>query len=493
MRHPTVLAAVLGVMGALAVLDINDSPLLPGSHRDGVEYLTAAEALVTSGRLQTPMPHWSNPSDRAPLSHFPPGLSMVLAGFLSAGVPGHAAALWSLALGAGGTIALLFLIGHHVSGLPGAISAAGLVAVTPAYVRVHTALWSEPLFLVALLLALLCLLRWPRRPWLAGAMAALGVGLRYAGLATTVLVTIVAWRQGKTARERITFSASAAAPSAIVLAGWLAHVASRGEVARSFGPYDRVGTALARIPATVVEWLTPWVEGNGVGALLAAVLLLALGGLVVRGAMGAPESNHDLRRLARIVAVFLASYAAVVISSRVFLDPAIPFDTRLGLPMIVLSTLLVGVSLPLFLAHARPYARAVVCAVALVWLVSSAREVSRGVRAVREGGTFYTSTVWINSEVIRWIRDQSGSYRRVYSNEPGLVHFLAGRASHSLPQKGESLETFWDTFKERPGVIMIAYPLHATDLPPEVILGPMDLRSMIVAREGVVLAPARGP
>lgn len=60
----------------------------------------------------------------------------------------------------------------------------------------------------------------PRRPLLHGIMAALGVAIRYVGVAGTAAAMIWALHQGKDWKERLGGMLLAGMPSALVLLGW---------------------------------------------------------------------------------------------------------------------------------------------------------------------------------------------------------------------------------------------------------------------------------
>lgn len=78
--------ALLGLLLAAAVaagvLGVNDSPLLPTTHADGVKYLSAATSLAKGGNLADPVARWSSPEESRFLAHFPPGYPLTLTGLI---------------------------------------------------------------------------------------------------------------------------------------------------------------------------------------------------------------------------------------------------------------------------------------------------------------------------------------------------------------------------------------------------------------------------
>jgi len=388
-RLLVVAAALVAVLGVLA---INRSQLTPGVHGDSVEYLTAAESFRAGGTFTIPITHWSRADSVAELSHFPPGYAVALSGAMRLGLPAQAAGLWVTALAAGVVVAGVVLLVLPFGLVAAALSAGALLA-TPVFVRLHLAIWSEPLFVAITVLLLLALARRPGVYWLHGLLAAAGVAVRYVGVAGTLAAVVVGGLRGGTPRERLSAMAQAGLPSLFFLLWWGRRVDTSGEAIRDFGlqsGLDRVGAQLAGLAA---EWPIP------------------------RGLMGAVWPGGAT--VVRCALVFMGCYLSVVLVSRLFADPRIPFDARIFFPVLVLSTVL-AIAAAVSVARSRGRAGwALLGVVACGWGVAASSEVRQGVTAVNEYGLYFTSAGWAEDPVLQWVVDRATSYATVYFQRAG--------------------------------------------------------------------------
>ena len=71
-------ATLLGAVAFALALIITD-PVGPGLDPDALSYMGAAESVAAHGIYQIPAAKWSSADSTAPLAHFPPGYSTVLA------------------------------------------------------------------------------------------------------------------------------------------------------------------------------------------------------------------------------------------------------------------------------------------------------------------------------------------------------------------------------------------------------------------------------
>jgi hypothetical protein len=99
-------------------LFMNGSPVTPGVHSDGVQYLFAAESFVQRQTLAVPAASWRTPLMASGLTHYPPGFSLLIAIPVAIGIPARVAALLVIALSAGVAVAFSFLLTTRLSGLP---------------------------------------------------------------------------------------------------------------------------------------------------------------------------------------------------------------------------------------------------------------------------------------------------------------------------------------------------------------------------------------
>lgn len=560
------LRALLGLLLAAAVaagvLWINDSPLLPATHADGVKYLSSAASLAGGGELADPVARWSSPGDERFLSHFPPGYPLTLAALVRSGLRPHVAALWLTAASAGATAFLLFLVTSLLAGWWAGILAVLLFFAAPPVVLLHSTVWSEPLYLPLVVALVGTMALWPERSGIHGALAALGVLVRYAGVAGVAAAGGWAWylwgrREGGRSEPwrpggRWFAVALAVAPGIFALAVWGVVASARRESVRAFGFYGAgLGEDLAGLAGALVGWLAP-VPGGGAAVRWAAALCVGVVVLLVWAralrAVSEPAGEDEAelgtgrtvdaeagaeggvgegrpgdggaagpgaparRRLWASAALFSACYVLTVVLARLFADHEIPFDTRIFAPVFLVATMVTAVALvevvssvraataadgagaslpgkhPAVRRAAWPAAAAV--AVAALWLGGSLWISATGIPVMKDQGRFYTAWTWFTSDIVRWV-EGSGEWTHLYSNEPWLLLFQTGRTPRLLPTENDvgDWSAFEAVYRERPGPVVVLYPLRPDDLTPEELEARLGLRPELVRNEGVVLVP----
>ena len=182
-------SGVVGSWGLICLLMIWSIALVAitathgiGATPDSVNYLAGAESLLRSGEVLR--------ANGSPMTTFPPGLSLLLAGLSVVGfeVPGAVVALNALCAAA--SVALTFTLARSI-GLSTALSlaCATILATSKATLYVHVYLWSEPPFSVLVLAVLVMLVRGCAtsgfsggRLALIGAMVSAATALRFLGL-----------------------------------------------------------------------------------------------------------------------------------------------------------------------------------------------------------------------------------------------------------------------------------------------------------------------
>jgi hypothetical protein len=483
-------ALLLALVAGVGVLGINHSRLTPGVHGDSVEYLAAAEAFGADGTFSIPITHWSRADSAAELSHFPPGYSVVLSGAMRLGLAPQAAALWVTAFAAAvvaGGITLLVL----PFGLVPSVLSVGAILSTPVFARLHLAIWSEPLFMAITVLLLLALVRRPRASWLHGIMAAAALAVRYVGVAGALAVVLMGGLRGRTPRERVSAMVQGGLPSVLFLLWWRLRVDSAGEMIRDFGFQGGLDRTRIQLAGLLAEWPMP--GGVGGGTWLGIGALVFGTGLVWRVSREAAWREEARKGVLHGTAVYIGCYLAVVVLSRLFADPRIPFDPRIFFPVLMLATVLVTLAA---VEVARTRGRAGWIVLGLIaggWWLASVAEVRQGVRAVNEFGLYFTSVGWADDAVLRWVVDRSAPYATVYSNEPAMIYFLTGRNAKSLPREGEDVDAFAGQLARLPGPVVFIAPPHVDDLAPPLLVERAQLQRVVGSGRAVLFLPAGSP
>jgi hypothetical protein len=442
------LAVLLGAVACWFVFEWTQ-PAGPGLDPDAVQYVAAAKSLAAHGTLEVPDDSWDSPDSVEPLAHFPPGLSTVLALPVALGADAVQAARVVNGVAALVLIATVFLLASWAEGRAAGTVAAIAVAVTPAVAYEHLDVLSEPLFFALMAIALACMIRRPRSPVVSGIAAAASAMVRYAGVSIVAAVSVWAFVLPGTLRERVRRAALAAAPGIIALAVWMirTRLETHGGGIREFSVYGQIAPTLHEGARTLVTWTAPLVDGvwRIIPAAIAAAALIALGMDAVRRwaprtrALGGPPpasgtAADDRTSMAvAAIGVMAACYVAVVVTARMFADPAIPLDGRLLSPLMLLAIVAVVLTVAnAWRAWQRP-ARTIAAVILIAWCGASAWATAQEGSYAIETGNDYADESWFGSPLIAWVRDHAAG-RPLYTNYPPALYFHAGRWARALPQ-----------------------------------------------------------
>jgi hypothetical protein len=469
-RHLTPVTAIFAALilvGALAVLMMNSSWLLPGPTDDSIQYLTAAESFVDGDGFRVPFSSWASASDTAPLRHYPPGFSAAIGGVMTlTGVRSDVAALWILAVSGGLSLGLTFLIGYWTGGMVSGFLAAGLVALLPSFSTLHIGVWSEPLFLALTLATVALLVRWPDRRMVPVILAALSLAVRYVGFANVALVVV--WGLGRDREEsrlkRWVNGVASMVPALLFLLFWARSSESGGGTVRSLGSYWHLGSPLGGIQTLPAEWLV------GGPPFYSAPTWQSWAGLTILGALAwltwriwpASEMRRE-RRLWWVTATYFPLYAATIIGSRLVLDPDIPMEQRIWFPALLLLTIAFGVALPRVLERFRPRQAVVLGGILLLWVGALAYRGAQEMAESATDGRYYSHVDWRDSGFAAWAREVAPSLGTVYSNRPEVLHFFSGTHPKQLVRAGEDESAWEKAYEIRPGPIVLVDPAKLSD------------------------------
>lgn len=497
--RPAVLlsALLLGAAAFVLVLAVTDPPG-PGLDPDSLSYMGAAQSLADHLEYRIPSAAWTSADSTAPLAHFPPGYSSLLAVPVRLGMAPVQAARLVNALAAFATITVLVLL-LAGAGMPltGVLLALALFTMD-AMAEVHLSVLSEPVFLLCVALTLAALVRAPDRPLRAGVPSALGAITRYAGLA--LVGAAVLWSLVRPAPivTRLRRAAIALLPTLVVQGAWVLrthHIAGPTSI-RRFSLYGDLQPTLDQGAETMSRWLIPdpgWTDDaipyRGRIALAAGILLVALVMAGVQRGRRTPVEAFATRLLAAGT-LLLVFYAGMIVASRLVADAAIPFDQRILAPGLLLATVLVATGTTLWWRNARMPSRAVVAGALVVWAAAGAAVVWRDARYALEWGSDFAGAEWRSSELLEWGRTP-GARHPLYTNWPAAVYFHLQRPARDVPpgDDAHALAAFADTLCARDGRVLV-FTVPAPDLATDVALGRQDgLRVLQHFRDGIVLAP----
>ncbi|NLW51481.1 MAG: hypothetical protein GXY85_11670 [Candidatus Brocadiaceae bacterium] len=344
-RLPTAatLLVVVGLALAAVVVVLVLTPVHPYCTRDSASYLGAARNLAAGRGLTIP---WGTPAGR-PLVHFPPLYPAVLGAVGRLGADVLAVSRWLNALLFGANAALAALAVYGVAGNRRlSCLAALLMAGAQCMLRIHTAVWSEALFISLLLAALISLHAYTQRPlrrFFLSACAATALALlcRWTGpplVATGVLVFCVFGPGG--VWKRLGRAAAFGSLSVLPTALWLLRNLLAGGTATNrtfaFNPISPK-TFLAGL-ATVSGWAVPKFHPGWVGERqsLIPMALLCLGAACVAVRFvfrrGEGTAGRRLGRLPWAYVWFWFLYCGFLLVSLLFFDRLTPLDDRILAP-----------------------------------------------------------------------------------------------------------------------------------------------------------------
>jgi hypothetical protein len=457
-------AAVAGALliGAALV------PYGPGITPDSVHYLSAAANLRQGLGYATSVMPWDGPLPY-PLAAWPPLYPAVLA--VVTGLAGTNAGPWvlnALLLAASAWLATR-------SAEPMPLLGALILLASPAVIGVHAYVWSEPLFLLLVLLALRAqerMLAEPGAGHLAGAAALAGLACltRYLGvtLAVSGALTLVVRRRPL---QALSYAALSVAPLGL----WLLRNRS---VAGTFtgrrgaggeGVLEPVRQALD----TLGGWLVP-MDGRAahLGALVLAAVVLAW---ALRGGMG----RAALPWLA-FVGVYLV--VMVALAATVSFDP---LGDRLLAPVVPALAVLAARS-PAAVPVPGKAAPAVALAILLVAAPALVTARSVAYAALVTKGRGYRAARWRELDAVRLARQVQGT---LYSDAADVLFLDSGRPVRYLPEASAPVE---ELYRRSPTIVLTGQPTRPGLLGRDELLRSGLFRVERTLGRGAVLLPVGG-
>lgn len=301
---------VLGLAALAVTLALVATTNGPGLTDDSVNYLSTG-ANVADGR------GWVMLADQ-PLTIFPPGVPALVAIGELAGVTGQTTLRLLSALSFGGIVLLGSALVRRATSRAGVVAgAAGILAVSPALLGITTMAWSEPPFIVLVLLFLLRLddvvdrRSFTRADVLAlSALSSLAFLARYIGVALVVLAGATLLRSIRPLDRRLVarvtaFGAlSSLVPIAVMLRN---HAADGTYLGKRIPSSDSVADSAHRLLVTLGEWANPLANPNSPTlAWLGVATVALLTGAVALGWRRATTGHARLSMLLGYVTIYTA-------------------------------------------------------------------------------------------------------------------------------------------------------------------------------------------
>jgi hypothetical protein len=415
-----------------------------GVSTDSVAYIAEARSFRDGRPLELPVGIYEIYEDveigrdSIAAAHFPPLFPVVLALGGADDDPASSGRALNALLLAATVLLVAFMVERHTGSRGAALLAASFIALSPALLRTHAMVWSEPLFIALGVLGLLVLARYleeGRVSTLVTASVVLGLAwlTRYAGIAfvlTGVLVLAVAGPRPRKRRIVLLLVISSVPMAAFLIAMAFAGASGGGYTLAPHVP------ALPVLQEGAMSLRTLVLPG-GMPSLLTLLAWLPVVAIVVavlvrRTRTPSGRSDTKLAALPLVLYAFLPVYAAVLFLSLTTFAEPVSLEERMFVPVYVVAVALLACTLGRGLSKRR-LARGTVLFVLAGLLVANS---TAGAVLVRQGVTEergFTSPSWASSDGGGRISALPRS-TRIYSNFPEAVYITAGRSARLLPK-----------------------------------------------------------
>ncbi len=399
-----------------------------------------------------------------PSLHYPPVLTLLLLIPGSMGIELMDAARWLNAGLFGVNIALIcYLIWYlRRSFIYAMLIAASLFAFGFIF-ELHAWLMSEALFLFFTLWGSLSLIKWfnsQRYIWLilSGFFFGMSTATRYIGISGLIagVILIMLFIKPRNHYNTLRFIFSGILP--IIGMILLGVFRSGGISDRSIGYYPLdSGDIFAAVNAMIGTILPGrFVAGFEIYWLVIVLTCIALGGWFLLFKYQPVNGSSQQIKASKLMMIFCYTYCVIylviLIPSRLFFDPLIPFDTRLLGPMLVVGVLLIAILIGETWRRMHPILKwGLSLMLATLLLVNGIRTINT-LRSYYQQGRGYNSARDHISETYAYLRRFPDT--PIYSNAPAALYFWLGRHTYALPGP-EGLDVMKTRLRKEDGFIVL--------------------------------------
>jgi len=438
LRIPPVISwlslAVFPLLVAIALLGLtSERSYSLGLFPDSLTYIESARWFAVGQGLSL-----GEAGSLKPMTHFPPLYPVALAaGTMIGEAPERTAGLLHpVCLGL-----TLFFLGCLVFRLGGsvavAVTAQGFAAVSWDVLSAHLVLLSEPLFLALSFGAIYLLTEHQRKdspPYLICAAVLLGLAslTRFAGLGIAFGAGVYfAWSSRHRIRDTAIVLLGGVAP---ILVWFAAHRgAERHGIDRTPGYVAPAMKNLESGMSTLGEFIVPHLWPDAWVYVLGLIVLCILG-------VGAHW------RRTRILAAIGLGYLVFVLLSLTFVDPGIPLDYRILLPVfpLAISVAAVAVAVALRTVEDRrhlAFAASVLLIVCFDYAAFRLNQVSAEIPYRVKAGFGFEGESWVKSPTLARVAEQPADVL-VISGSPDAVRYLLGRTGVGIPNGASMLDDY---------------------------------------------------
>jgi len=406
---------------------------------DSLVYVGAARSVIRGDGVV----YLNDIGQFVPVTHYPPLYSVMLGGAGWFWGEPLAAARWLGAVFFAGNIALIGLMVCAATRSAGAVMFVSLVMLSSfPMLQIHSMAWTEPPSMFFGFLGLLGLVK-----YLAGGGrwilygSALSIALsclaRYAGIPFLLTGAVALWIFAEQKwQKKFADAGNFLLLGSLPLIVWLARNWWIGgsPVNRSlaFHPLDlpQWNQALETIglwlfPSQLVAQ-APWLN----------VLALGIGVFCFWGLVQVGEFSKS--RCQQISALYFLIYTTFVFTARLFVDPAIEFETRILSPAYVSLLILAVSAATLWIRRTRTKTKS------WKWFGFDSLVIALTVLQMTNGvawslysytdGIGYNGKQWRESELVRYVQTLDPTVP-IFTNAPDVLYLLTGKTTHMIPRK----------------------------------------------------------
>lgn len=383
----------------------------------------------------------------APVTNFPPFYSIILAGFLLAGVDGISATWWLSLVFYGINLILVGWLGYKTttSRIFGVLTALLFFTSAP-FLNFHTFALTEPIFLFTFFLTLIFLLQFlTKKKWywivLSGIFASLTYLTRYIGasLFATAIAALIIFLPGiKDKIRSILLFIVGVVPA---VAAWtVRNVLLTGNATNRQSMWHS-------IPAESIQegvlsfwmWLLPerynlierflgiW---QVLLYLLLAGFLLALVYLSIKYWVNKNKPAFQYQ-VVWVVAMQAAVYLMLLVFTLAYLDASVNFETRILMPIYNMLLLLFVAGLHWLWTRRSILVKVAAVFISIALLLSFAEDTLDVVRINRSQGQGFANEYWTETQL--WGELQKYPDRIIYTNRIRAVNLFMDRGAFILP------------------------------------------------------------
>ncbi len=336
---------------------------------------------------------------------------------------------------------------------PFAIIAQLLFLSSSSLLTLHTMAWSEPPFILFLLLTVLFFILYIRKPNLflllfTSFSASLVLLTRYIGISVIPpIILAMLLLKYKPLKERLKDSLIFMTIASFPLGLWtiVNHFSSNniGDRVKVFHPIDF--SQIKSIISVLTNYFIPkiflndsytWIVFGLTSGLILWVIILSISGYV----KAKQRNSGEVATLVLFIS-FILIYMLVLVISISFFDASTPLDSRILSPIYVADIILILTIIQQWCnSSGKPTIRWLFILLSAVIIYINATQFWVTASQIRQSGQSYSSLQWKASKSIQFVnslpKDSS-----IYSNNPEVIYFLTGRYTNSLPYKEDPTTT----------------------------------------------------